>query len=112
MSDTTMHKVYESGKGIPSYADRAKAGYSTHVVVGTSPSSQIATLGNVVRIYNSHASARVHVVTSTGDQTPNTGDFYPIKAGEIAYLALDTGDTHMCLVASEASAGVWYSFVG
>ncbi len=112
MSDTSMHKIHEVGGGLPSYADRAKAGYSTHVVVGTSPLAVIATRGNVLRLYNSHASALLHVVTGAEDIVPTTGDHYPIKAGDIVRIATDTGDTHFSLIATTADVGVWYSFVG
>ncbi len=118
MADLQIHKASNStGRGMPTYADRAGAGYSTHLVVGTSASSAIdVSAGNIIRVRNkgnSSGNGDLFLVTGlVGVAAPTTGDFYSIKAGEISYIGLDTGDTHIRFIGDTASMNIWYSLVG
>ena len=116
MAALDIHNSSPVGRGAPTYADRAGAGYSTHIVVGTSASSIIdVSEANIIRVRNKGDSSDegdLFLVTSTGDLVPTTGDYYPVPAGEIAYIAIDTGDTHIAFIGSVVDMDIWYSMVG
>ena len=117
MATLSIHNSAGVGAGAPTYADRASAGYSTKVVVGTAATAAIdVSACNVLRVYNQgdgSSEGTLFLVTGLAAvEAPTATDFYPIPAGQMGYIALDTGDTHIRFIGTNASMSVWYSQVG